>query len=221
MKHTLIDKWEVIPQQVLMNEDLLFDGLYLPKGCYLNVEDSGLCTFGFRGSENPRILLRNKKWRLYNLEFIPAYYEHTVPELFLSSAKLQFVDYNERHYSRKNLEGITTGRLIEEVMISHFEVYYLQESGTGKYRDYDYDDLDDERAYISCSYEIDLDCAILTKFTNGQCILFHYLDGYKVYYGTEEQIKAKLYAQTHWFQYPDDLKSLKQWKSRVMEKGDI
>ncbi len=216
MANKIIDKWESIPNHVLNNDELLFNGIYIPKGAYLSVHSVDLIQFGFRGMANPRILLRNSNWdNLYELELKIKPYERVVPELDFSSAKLEFNDYGERHASRRALEGIVTGNTMDNVTIKGFDIFCLKEAGEDHYTDFEeYDGTD---PVIQVKYEIDVDCAIMTKLSDGKCIYCHYNvghEGYEVLFGTEDLILDKAYLKTHWFDYPMKDNSLREWKKR-------
>ena len=215
MKNRIIDKWESIPEFVLNNEEMLFNGIYIPKGSWLNVHNSELIQFGFRGMNNPKILLKSPKWNLYELELQIKPYERVIPELIFSSTKLDFKDWGEKYISRKTLEGIVTGTSNKNVKIIDFEVFYLKEKGTEQYTDFEY--YNERDKIISVNYDIDVDCGILTKLSNNKCVYFDYNAGheiYNVFFGKEELIIKNAYMKTHWFDYPVTGNELKIWKKR-------
>lgn len=218
MKNQVIDKWESIPNFILNNDKMLFNGIYIPKGSYLTVHNSDLISFGFRGNNNPKVLLRSPNWHLYELEFKTKSYEHVVPELNFASAKFEFHDYEEKHVSRRVLEGIVTGVSKDPVSIVEFEIYFLKESGIEEYTDYEYFDERDKQ--ISVEYDIDVDCAIMTKFSHEKCLYITYNAGhenYSVFFGTEKLIKEKIFIKTHWFdsQKVSQQNNFRTWKKRA------
>lgn len=215
MKNKIIDKWESIPEFVLGNASMLFNGIYLPKGSYLNVHSVDLIQFAFRGNNNPRVLLRSPEWKLYELELVINKYERVVPELNFSSAKLVFNDNKERHSSRRALEGIVTGRPIDEVTISGFDVFYLKESGEDHFTDFEF--YDERDKINSVKYDIDVDCGILVNLSNGNSVYMDYNvnhGSYNVFFGREELILNHAYLKTQWFDYPVKVNSIKDWKRR-------
>jgi hypothetical protein len=216
MNHQLIDKWEAVPSFVLDNEKILFNGIYVPKGAYLTVHDRELIQFGFRGAHNPRILLRSPDWKLYDLELKVKPYENVIPGLAFSSAKLVFNDWKEQHASRKTLEGIVTGSPTENVHITGFEVFYLKASGEASPHDHE---EDDEMEASPIQYDIDVDCAIMTRLSNEKAVYFEHQAGHEafsVFFGREEYILEKIYPKTHWFDYPADPTQVKEWQQRTL-----
>ena len=216
MKNRIIDKLDSFPKFVVGNPKLLFNGLYIPKGSYLTVHSIDLLQFGFRGSNNPKVLLRNKDWKLYELELNVSKYERIVPELDFSSLKMSFIDSKEKFASRRALEGTVTGRTKDEVNLVKIDVFSLEEEGEDYYTDID---DDDQEVKVPIKYQINVDCAILITLSNSKCIHMEYCvnhEGYTVFFGNEELILKNAYLKTHWFDYPRRLENVKKWKRRTL-----
>ena len=214
MKNRIVNKWNSVPTFVVGNPNILFNGLYVPKGSYLTVHGKNLLQFGFRGNNNPKVLLRNKDWKLYELELDITKYERIVPELDFSSLKMSFIDAKEKFASRRELEGTVTGRTLDEITLVKIDVFSLEEDGSDCYTDID--DNDNE-VKIPIQYQINVDCAILITLSNAKCIYMEYNlnhEGYTVFYGDEELILKNAYLKTHWFDYPDRIENIKKWKRR-------